>query len=117
MTPFEFCVVTQFYLVVRAMSTFCLNKFAKLIIRYLLISFKSKIAPSTVVKCLKGHSAKVFFANHPEIKNSKFWGGHLWSHSYYMSTLDNMSKSVVEQYVRSQYATAEEKKKAKSSPG
>ena len=70
---------------------------------HLLISFKPKHAPADIVKYLKGHSAKMFLTAHPEIKNHDFWGGHLWSHSYYMSTLGNMSKEVVEQYIRNQY--------------
>ncbi|ARA99894.1 hypothetical protein B5C32_00205, partial [Limosilactobacillus fermentum] len=32
----------------------------------------------------------------------QYWGGHLWSPSYYMSTLGNMSKEVVEQYINNQ---------------
>ncbi|MCT3444692.1 transposase, partial [Limosilactobacillus fermentum] len=39
---------------------------------------------------------------HPEIRQSQYWGGHLWSPSYYMSTLGNMSKEVVEQYINNQ---------------
>ncbi|MDO4647197.1 MAG: IS200/IS605 family transposase [Eubacteriales bacterium] len=70
---------------------------------HLLLSFKPKMAASTVVKCLKGHTAKLFFMKHPEIRDHEFWGGHLWSHSYYMGTLGNMSKDVVEQYIRNQY--------------
>ena len=70
---------------------------------HLLISFKPKHAPSSIVKYLKGHSAKIFFQNHPEIRDSSFRGGHLWSHSYYMSTLGNMSQEVVEKYIRNQY--------------
>ena len=30
------------------------------------------------------------------------WGGHLWSNSYYMSTLGDMSKNVVEKYISNQ---------------
>ena len=70
---------------------------------HLLISFQPKYAPADIVKSFKGHSAKVFFKNHSEIKNHKLWGGHLWSHSYYMSTLGNMSRDVVEKYIRNQY--------------
>lgn len=70
---------------------------------HLLISFKPKYRPTDIVKSFKGHSAKIFLKNHPEIRNSQFWGGHLWSHSYYMSTLGNMSKDVVEKYIRNQY--------------
>ena len=70
---------------------------------HLMLSFKPKHAPSDIVKCLKGHSAKRFFQSHPEIREDAFWGGHLWSHSYYMSTLGNMSREVVEKYIRNQY--------------
>ncbi len=57
-----------------------------------------------IVKYLKGHSARRFFDLHPEIRDNSFWGGHLWSHSYYMGTLGNMSKSVVEKYISNQYS-------------
>ena len=70
---------------------------------HLLISFKPKYSPSNVVKALKGASARLFFQNHPEIKNNKLWGGHLWSHTYYMGTLGNMSKETVEKYIKNQY--------------
>ena len=70
---------------------------------HLLLSFKPKYAPTNIVKNLKGSSARIFFRKHPEIRNMQFWGGHLWSHSYYMSTLGNMSKATVEKYIQNQY--------------
>ena len=69
---------------------------------HLLISFKPKYAPTNIVKAIKGGSARLFFEKHPEIRAPKFWGGHLWSHSYYMSTLGNTSKEVVEHYIDNQ---------------
>lgn len=69
---------------------------------HILVSFKPKHAPSDVVKYLKGHSAKRFLELHPEMRNHSFWGGHLWSHSYYMGTLGNMSRDVVEKYIQNQ---------------
>lgn len=69
---------------------------------HMLVNFKPKHAASSIVKYLKGHSAKLFFQQHPEIKRDRFWGGHLWSHSYYMSTLGNMSKDIVERYIQNQ---------------
>ena len=71
---------------------------------HMLISFKPKNAPTNIVKAFKGGSARLFFAAHPDIKEDKFWGGHLWSHSYYMSTLGNMSKETVEKYIQNQYS-------------
>ncbi|NUF99066.1 IS200/IS605 family transposase [Lactobacillus mellis] len=73
---------------------------------HLLISFKPKYAPMNIVKALKGTSTRMFFEKHPEIKQQKFWGGHLWSHSYYMSILGNMSKEAVDRYISNQRKNA-----------
>ena len=79
---------------------------------HLLLSFKPKHAPTDIVKNFKGASARMFFANHTEIRKSKLWGGKLWSNSYYMGTLGNMSKETVERYIQNQY-----KKETDSSRG
>lgn len=71
---------------------------------HLLISFKPKLSATDAVKALKGGSARLFFDAHPEIKAAKFWGGHLWTRSYYMSTLGSMSKETVERYIEDQYS-------------
>lgn len=69
---------------------------------HVLISFPPSKAPTSAIKALKGRSAFIFLKRHPEIKKSQYWGGHLWSSSYYMSTLGNMSKEVVERYIDNQ---------------
>ncbi|UVW04550.1 IS200/IS605 family transposase [Limosilactobacillus fermentum] len=69
---------------------------------HVLISFPPSKAPTSAIKALKSRSAFIFLRRHPEIRQSQYWGGHLWSPSYYMSTLGNMSKEVVEQYINNQ---------------
>lgn len=69
---------------------------------HMLISFPPSKAPTSAIKALKGRSAYMFLKRHPEIRQSQYWGGHLWSTSYYMSTLGNMSKDVVERYINDQ---------------
>ena len=69
---------------------------------HVLISFPPSKAPASAIKALKGRSAYIFLKRHPEIKQPQYWGGHLWSPSYYMSTLGNMSKEVVEKYINDQ---------------
>ena len=71
----------------------------------MLISFKPKYAASNIVKNIKGASARAWFKKYPETK-ALLWGGHLWSPSYYMGTLGEMSKKVVENYIASQYTEA-----------
>ena len=68
---------------------------------YLLISFKPKYAPATVVKVLKGVSARRWFDLHPETK-AELDHGHLWSPSYYMGTLGDMSKETAANYIQNQ---------------
>ncbi|EEI09273.1 transposase-like protein [Limosilactobacillus reuteri MM4-1A] len=69
---------------------------------HVLISFPPSKAPTSAIKALKGRSAFIFLRRHPEIRQSQSWSGHLWSPSYYMSTLGNMSKEVVEKYINDQ---------------
>lgn len=76
---------------------------------HVLISFPPSKAPASAIKALKGRSAFLFLKHHPEIRRTKYWGGHLWSSSYYMSTLGNMSKAVVEQYINDQKYTEKQK--------
>lgn len=68
---------------------------------HLLISFPPNKTPSSIVKSFKGTSARIWFKKYPETKK-KLWGGHLWSSSYFMSTLGNISKDVVEKYIENQ---------------
>lgn len=69
---------------------------------HVLISFPPSKAPTSAIKALKGRSAFIFLRRHPEIRGSQYWGNHLWSTSYYMSTLGNMSKDMVEKYIDNQ---------------
>lgn len=68
---------------------------------HMLISFNPKHAPSSIVKTLKGKSARLWFKQYPETK-AMLWRGHLWSPSYFMSTLGDMSKHTVENYIQNQ---------------
>lgn len=74
---------------------------------HMLISFRPKYSASQVVKGFKGATARKWFTLHPEDK-SKLWGGHLWSPSYFISTLGEMSKETVKKYIQSQYTKAME---------
>lgn len=68
---------------------------------HMLLSFKPKYSPSNIVKSYKGTSAREWFKLHPETK-SKLWGGHLWSPSFFISTIGNVSKNIVQEYIKSQ---------------
>ena len=74
---------------------------------HVLISFPPSKAPTSAIKALKGRSAFIFSRN----STITILGWSLWSPSYYMSTLGNMSKDVVENYINNQKYNALQKKK------
>lgn len=67
----------------------------------LLISFNPKHAPSSIVKTIKGRSAREWFKQYPQTKQD-VWKGHLWSPSFFMSTIGDVSKEVVKKYIENQ---------------
>ena len=72
---------------------------------HMMLSFPPNMTPSDVVKNLKGSAARLWFKQHPETKQL-LYGGHLWSPSYFMSTIGNVSKEIVTQYIESQMQKA-----------
>lgn len=67
----------------------------------MILSFPPDIAPTNVVKSLKGTSAREWFKLHPETKE-QLLKGHLWSSSFFMLTLGDDSPDAIEQYLNSQ---------------
>ena len=76
---------------------------------HMLISFPTRKSAVDVIKALKGRSAFLFLQTHPEIRQKQYWGGHLWSSSYYLGSLGSMSKDVVERYINDQKYNAYKK--------
>lgn len=47
-------------------------------------------------------SAKEFFKRYPEIKRGYFWGGKLWTQSYFVETIGNATEEEIREYVHNQ---------------
>ncbi len=56
------------------------------------------VAPSQIAHQLKGTTARHLFQQFPEIKRH-LWGGALWSRSYYVGSVGDMSADVVLRYI------------------
>jgi len=54
-------------------------------------------------------SAREFFRHYPEIKKRYFWGGKLWTQSYFVETIGNASEDVIRAYVLDQLKEHEKK--------
>ena len=68
---------------------------------HMLISFKPKYAASSIVKALKGASARAWFKQYPATKKL-LWKGHLWSPSFFMSTVGDTPERAIKDYVENQ---------------
>ena len=68
-----------------------------------------KMCPSDVMQVIKSISAREFFRLYPEIKKRYFWGGKLWTQSYFVETIGNANEDVIRAYVRDQLVEYEKK--------
>ena len=68
---------------------------------HLLISMKPQHYIPSVVKTLKGQSARQLFKLHPEMKQY-LWVGHMWNPSYFIATVIENTEEQVRKYIQSQ---------------
>ena len=60
-----------------------------------------KIAPSYIVKMLKGISGRKLFLKFPQLKK-RLWGGHLWNSSFFIETIGSISEQAIKKYIENQ---------------
>jgi putative transposase len=70
---------------------------------HLFISAHPKVAPSYIVKMIKGISGRKLLLRFPDIKK-KLWKGHLWNSSYYIETIGSISEDAIRKYIEKQKA-------------
>ena len=69
---------------------------------HMAIKTELRMSPSEIMRIIKSISAREFFRRHPEIKARYFWGGHLWTASFFVETVGNRNEDSVREYVRDQ---------------
>jgi putative transposase len=69
---------------------------------HMVVRSEPKVSPSDIMQIIKSISARQFFRLHPEIKKKYFWGGKLWTQSYFVETIGNANEEVIRQYVKNQ---------------
>ena len=68
---------------------------------HLLVDCTPQHSISTMIKALKGVSARLLFKEYPELKR-KLWGGHLWNPSYFVATVSEQTEAQIRQYIQKQ---------------
>jgi len=65
---------------------------------HLFLSMSPATSLATMIKKLKGITARKLFMEFPCLKK-EFWGGSLWSPSYYVGTAGNVSARTIQKYI------------------
>lgn len=69
---------------------------------HLLVSYPPTLSISKLVNSLKGVSSRYLRKEHSKELSGKLWGGHLWSPSYFASSVGGASLEVVRNYIENQ---------------
>ncbi|MBP3039880.1 IS200/IS605 family transposase [Bacillaceae bacterium Marseille-Q3522] len=70
---------------------------------HLLIDCTPQHAIPSIIKALKGVSARLLFKEFPQLKK-KLWGGHLWNPSYFVATVSEHTETQIRQFIQNQKA-------------
>ena len=69
---------------------------------HMVVRSEPKQSPSGIMQIIKSISGRAFFKMHPKIKQKYFWGGKLWTQSYFVETIGNANEEVIRKYVQDQ---------------
>lgn len=69
---------------------------------HMIVKSEPKISPSYIMQVIKSISARKFFEFYPNVKNKYFWGGKLWTQSYFVESIGNANEDTIRRYVKNQ---------------
>ena len=69
---------------------------------HMMLTAEPRMSPSEIMKIIKSLSAREFFKMYPEVKEKYFWGGRLWTESYFVETVGNKNENEIRKYVQNQ---------------
>ncbi len=64
---------------------------------HMLLSCPMDLAPSRIMKSLKGRSSKMLQEEFPELKK-KYWGQHIWARGYFCGTVGEVDEETIREY-------------------
>ena len=79
---------------------------------HMVVRSEPKISPSRIMQTIKSISAINFFKLHPEIKKKYFWGGQLWTQSFFVETIGNANEQTIRKYVQNQLKEMDKSERA-----
>lgn len=65
---------------------------------HILVSAPPTLAPSEIMRRVKGRSSKRLFEEYPHIKK-RYWGKHFWARGYFCATVGQMTEEMIKNYL------------------
>jgi putative transposase len=65
---------------------------------HLLVSAPPTVAPSEIMRRVKGRSSTKLFQEFPHIKK-RYWGQHFWARGYFCVTAGELTKEMIQAYL------------------
>jgi len=65
---------------------------------HILVSAPPNIAPSEIMRRIKGRSARKLFEEFPMLKK-RYWGQHFWARGYFCVTVGQMTEEMIKSYL------------------
>lgn len=69
---------------------------------HLLVQMNPICNVANVARILKGNISRELFKQFPWLRKKYFWGGHLWSPSYFFGAAGRTTYEMIKRYVQSQ---------------
>lgn len=70
---------------------------------HMLIAIPPQVSLSDTIRTLKSISARELFRRYPDFREEFFWGGKLWSPSYYVETVGRVNELAIKKYIKDQF--------------
>ena len=65
---------------------------------HLFVSARSSMAPSEIMRRIKGGSSAKLFDSFPELKR-RYWGRHFWARGYFCVTSGDLTEEMIKDYL------------------
>ena len=65
---------------------------------HILVSCPPSMAPSEIMRRIKGRTAAKLFEEYPQIKK-RYWGRHFWARGYFCATVGQMTEEMIKNYL------------------
>ena len=71
---------------------------------HIVVSAPPNLAPSEIMRRIKGRSARKLFEEFPKLKK-RYWGKHFWARGYFCVTVGQMTEEMITKYLEHHFET------------